>query len=122
MGIQQRRTVQIDEVTAGAQHIGGRGAQRGRAAATQHDLESKGVRGAIERQAGGQAADLVELDVDGLIEFRKARQVVLARTALIGAKRNGAAIVDQSLVSFVMQGLLDQLDLSNYHRYFSTWH
>jgi hypothetical protein len=91
----------------------GRGhGERCRHHAAHHDLQTAGAGLGGERQGLGQAAGLVELDVDRVVATDEAVEVGACVQGLVGAKGHRARDVGQCGVGAGGQGLLDQLDAS----------
>lgn len=107
---QQERPVEIDiGGVMREQHRRGHGERRADHAAD-HDLEAARPSLVHELQRLGEAAGLVELDVDRVVTPGQGVEPGTVVQALVGADRNRAVDRGQEFVLTRRQGLLDQVD------------
>ncbi len=107
---QQQRAVEVDVVgMVGEQHGRGHG-ERGADHAADHQGEAARPRLVGEHHRLGEAAGLVELDVDGVVARSECVEPGAVVQALVGADRDRACDLAQERVVAGRQRLLDQAD------------
>jgi len=107
---EQERPVEIDDARALCKEHRRRRGERGRHHAADHEHEAKLFRQPRHGERLGQAAGLVQLDVDGVVPADEGAQGGARMRALVGADGNRPRHLREHVVVLGRQGLLDQGD------------
>jgi PPP family 3-phenylpropionic acid transporter len=104
----QQRPVEIDEFHLRHQKHGGRHGERCRDHAARHEIKAKSLGRLGKCQSLGQAARLIELDIDRIVALAKRRKAGPVMNAFIRANRHDALHAGETRIRAGRERLLDK--------------